>query len=91
ETADATADMSAAFTQENLVTYKNISFSGDGVTRKEDVYAQNALKRHVYNPPAETSNQPYVWFKIISPNDITEGPFMVTSWGDEAPHDDVAT
>ena len=91
ETADATGDMSAAFTQENLVTYKNISFSGDGVTRKEDVYAQNALKRHVYNPPAETSNQPYVWFKIISPNDITEGPFMVTSWGDEAPHDDVAT
>ncbi|KUQ30459.1 hypothetical protein AWI11_24230, partial [Enterobacter hormaechei subsp. steigerwaltii] len=70
---------------------KNISFSGDGVTRKEDVYAQNALKRHVYNPPAETSNQPYVWLKIISPNDITEGPFMVTSWEDEAPHDDVAT
>lgn len=91
ETADATADMSAAFTQENLVTYKNISFSGDGVTRKEDVYAQNALKRHVYNPPAETSNQPYVWLKIISPNDITEGPFMVTLWQDEAPHDDVAT
>ena len=91
ETADATADMSAAFTQENLVTYKNISFSGDGVTRKEDVYAQNALKRHVYNPPSETSNQPYVWLKIISPNDITEGPFMVTSWQDEAPHDDVAT
>lgn len=91
ETANATADMSAAFTQENLVTYKNISFSGDGVTRKEDVYAQNALKRHVYNPPAETSNQPYVWLKIISPNDITEGPFMVTSWQDEAPHDDVAT
>lgn len=91
DTADATADMSAAYTQENLVTYKNITFSGDGVTRKEDVYAQNALKRHVYNPPAETSNQPYVWLKIISPNDITEGPFMVTSWEDEAPHDDVAT
>ncbi|EBG5673763.1 hypothetical protein DN350_17195 [Salmonella enterica subsp. enterica serovar Montevideo] len=91
DAADATADMSAAYTQENLVTYKNISFSGDGVTRKEDVYAQNALKRHVYNPPAETSNQPYVWLKIISPNDITEGPFMVTSWQDEAPHDDVAT
>ncbi len=34
DTADATADMSAAYTQENLVTYKNISFSGDGVTRK---------------------------------------------------------
>ncbi|EBK1870995.1 hypothetical protein T022_001011 [Salmonella enterica subsp. enterica serovar Tennessee] len=91
DTADATADQSAAYTQENLVTYKNVSFSGDGVTRKEDAYAQNALKRHVYNPPAATSSQPYVWFKIISPNDITEGPFLVTSWEDESPHDDVAT
>jgi hypothetical protein len=73
ETADATGDMSAHLRQQReLVTYKNISFSGDGVTRKEDVYAQNALKRHVYNPPAETSNQPYV-VQIISPNDITEG------------------
>jgi predicted secreted protein len=91
DTADATGDMSASYTKENLVTYKDVSFSGDGVTRKEDAYAQNALKRHVYSPPAETSNQPFVWFKIVSPNDITEGPFLVTSWEDEAPHDDVAT
>ncbi len=49
------------------------------------------MKRHVYNPPADTSNQPYVWLKIISPLDITEGPFLVTSWQDESPHDDVAT
>lgn len=91
DTADATGDMSAAYTKENLTTYKDVSFSGDGVTRKEDAYAQNALKRHVYNPPTETSNQPYVWFKIVSPNDITEGPFLVTSWEDEAPHDDVST
>lgn len=91
DTADATGDMSPTYTKENITTYKEVSFSGDGVTRKEDAYAQNALKRHVYNPPIETSNQPYVWFKIVSPNDITEGPFLVTSWEDEAPHDDVAT
>ncbi|MDA3133568.1 hypothetical protein EGT71_09220 [Atlantibacter subterranea] len=91
ETADATADQSAAYTQENLVTYKNVSFSGDGVSRKEAIYGQKEMKRHVYNPPGETSNQPYVWLKIISPFDITEGPFLVTSWQDESPHDDVAT
>src|SRR5690606_29456343 len=67
ETADATADQSAAYTQENLVTYKNVSFSGDGVSRKEAIYGQKEMKRHVYNPPGETSNQPYVWLKIISP------------------------
>lgn len=91
DTADATGDMSAQFTKENLTTYKDVSFSGDGVTRKEDAYAQNALKRHIFNPPPETSSQPFVWLKIVSPNDITEGPFLVTSWEDEAPHDDVAT
>ena len=91
ETADATGDQSAAYTQENLVTYKNVSFSGDGVSRKEAIYGQREVKRHVYNPPAETSNQPYLWLKVISPFDITEGPFLVTSWQDESPHDDVAT
>ncbi|HBN7263413.1 TPA: hypothetical protein RMT43_002877 [Escherichia coli] len=91
DTADATGDMSAAYTKENLTTYKDVSFSGDGVSRKEEIYNQNALKRHIYDPQPETSNQPYVWLKIVSPFDITEGPFLVTSWEDEAPHDDVAT
>lgn len=91
ETADSTADQSAQFTQENLATFKNVSFSGDGVSRKEAIYGQQEMKRHVFNPPAETSNQPYVWLKIISPLDITEGPFLVTSWQNEDPHDDVGT
>lgn len=91
DTADATGDMSPQFTKENLVTYKEVTFSGDGVTRKEDIYAQKALKRHTNNPPPDTNNQPYVWFKIVSPNDIMEGPFLMKSWQDEAPHDDAAT
>ncbi|NDJ59451.1 hypothetical protein GWD52_21190 [Enterobacteriaceae bacterium 4M9] len=91
ETADATADQSADYTQENITTYKSVSFSGDGVSRKEAVYGQAEIKRHVYSPSAETSNQPYVWLKIVSPFDITEGPFLISSWEDESPHDDVAT
>lgn len=91
ETADATGDQSSAFNQENVVTYKNVSFSGDGVSRKEQIYGQKEIKRHVYNPSSDTSNQPYVWLKIVSPVDITEGPFLVSSWQDEDPHDDVAT
>jgi predicted secreted protein len=91
DTADATGDMSPQFTKENLTTYKSVSFSGDGVSRKEEIYGQKAIKRHVYNPPATTSNQPFVWLKIISPLDITEGPFLVSKWEDQDPHDDIAT
>ncbi|HGN1708005.1 immunoglobulin domain-containing protein [Providencia manganoxydans] len=90
ETVDATADQSPQNTQESLVTYKNVTFSGDGVSRKEAIYGQRELKRHQYNP-VETSGQPYVWFKIVSPIDITEGCFLVPTWSDESPHDDVAT
>lgn len=90
DTADATGDMSPQNTKENLATYKNVSFSGDGVSRKEAIYNQKALKRHVNNP-TETSNQPYIWLKIVSPMDITEGPFMVSSFEEEDPHDDVST
>lgn len=90
ETVDATGDMSPQNTQESLVSYKNVTFSGDGVSRKESLYGQKELKRHVNNPET-TSGQPYVWFKIVSPTDITEGCFLVTSWSDEYPHDDVAT
>lgn len=91
DTADATGDMSPAFTKENLTTYKSVSFSGDGVSRKEEIYGQALLKAHVYNPGPETTNQPFVWLKIISPIDITEGPFLMPKWEDQSPHDDVAT
>jgi predicted secreted protein len=91
DTADATGDMSPSFTKENLTTYKSVSFSGDGVSRKEEVYNQALLKAHVFNPGPETNNQPFVWLKIVSPLDITEGPFLMPKWEDQAPFDDVAT
>lgn len=91
DNADATGDMSAEHTKETLVTYKNVTFSGDGVSRKEAVYNQKEVKRHAYNPSDTTNGQPYIWLKFITPNDVTEGCFTITSWSDEAPHDDVAT
>lgn len=91
ESADATADKSADYTKESLVTYKSVSFSGDGVSRSDDTYNQKALKRHVMSPGTATGNQPYVWLKIVSATDVTEGPFLCTSFKEEAPYDDVTT
>lgn len=91
ETADATADKSADYTQESLVTYKSVTFSGDGVSRTEEIHNQKTLKRHVVTPGEATGNQPYVWLKIVSPLDVTEGPFLCTSFEEENPHDDVST
>lgn len=91
DTADATGDMSPEFTKENLTTYKSVSFSGDGVSRKEQVYNQAELKAHVFSPGGATNNQPFVWLKIISPIDITEGPFLMPKWESQDPYDDVST
>lgn len=91
ETADATADKSADYTKESMVTYKSVSFSGDGVSRTEENHNQKALKRHVINPGETTGAQPYVWLKLVSPLDVTEGPFLCTSFKEEDPHDDVST
>ncbi|EPA3660536.1 phage tail tube protein [Escherichia coli] len=91
ETADATADKSADYTKESMVTYKSVSFSGDGVSRTEEIHNQKALKRHVINPGETTGAQPYVWLKLVSPLDVTEGPFLCTSFKEEDPHDDVST
>jgi predicted secreted protein len=91
ETADATADKSANYTKESLVTYKSVAFSGDGVSRTEELYYQKELKRHVINPDGTTGAQPYVWLKLVSPLDVTEGPFLCTSFKEEDPHDDVST
>lgn len=90
ETADTTADKSANYTKESVVTYKSVTFSGDGVSRTEEIYNQKDLKRHAITPDATTGNQPYVWLKLVG-QDVTEGPFLITSFSEEAPHDDVVT
>lgn len=92
DTVDVTADDSPSFTKENLVTFKSVEFSGDGVSRTEAAYNQKTFKAHVINPPLGTDNQPKVWFRLTDPDGSTYvGPFIVNEWSDERPYADGAT
>lgn len=91
DTADGTADQSPEFTKENLVTFKAVEFTGDGVARTDAIYNQAELKAHVYNPGSGTSNQPKAWLRITDPTGVTTGPFIVNEFSSEAPYSDVVT
>lgn len=92
DTVDTTADKSPDFTKTSLVTFKNVEFSGDGVSYDDAVHNQQALESHVVNPPVDTGSQPKVWFKITYPGGkIYTGPFIVTSWSNDSPYANEAT
>lgn len=91
DTVDATADKSPQFTKENLVTFKQVEFSGSGVARTEALHNQAELKAHAYNPGSATGNQPKVWLRQTSPDGVTYGPFIVNKWSSASPHSDVVT
>lgn len=93
DTVDTTADDSPAFTKTNLVTFKAVEFSGDGVTYTDALYNQKTLKGHVVSPGSGTGNQPKVWLKMTDSVDgsFYEGPFIVSEWADERPYADAAT
>ena len=58
DTVDTTADMSPSFTKTNLVTFKSVEFSGDGVSYGEDIANQKEMKAQVISPTISTDNQP---------------------------------
>lgn len=91
DTADTTADDSPEFTKTNLVTFKMVEFSGDGVSYSDALYNQAELKAHVYNPGSGTANQPKVWIRQTAPDGVTQGPFIVSEWNSDAPYADAAT
>lgn len=92
DTVDVTGDTSPEYTKENLVTFKSVEFTGDGVAYGEDVANQKEFKAHVVNPGSATGNQPMVWLQIIDPDgDEWKGPFIVSEWQDDRPYDDAAT
>lgn len=92
DVADVTGDKSPAFTRQSLVTFKQIEFSGDGVSYDDAVHNQNAFRAQAISPGGGTANQPKVWFRLTLPNVGTYvGPFIVTSWEDTMPFDDGAT
>jgi predicted secreted protein len=92
DTVDTTADDSPSYTKENLVTFKSVEFSGDGVSYGEAVSNQKAFKSQVVNPGAGTNYQPKVWLRVTDPDgDKWEGPFIVSEWSDSRPYADAAT
>ncbi len=91
DTVDTTADKSPSFTKTNLVTFKSVEFSGDGVSYNDAVYNQNAFKAHVISPGSGTANQPKVWFRMTDASGVYVGPFIVSEWSDSRPHSDTAT
>jgi predicted secreted protein len=92
DTADVTGDKSPAYTRQNLVTFKQVEFSGDGVTYDDAAFNQNDFRTQAISPGSTTSNQPKVWFRLTLPGvGSYVGPFIVTSWEDTGPYDDGAT
>lgn len=91
ETVDTTADKSPAFTKTNLVTFKSVEFSGDGVTYNDAVYNQNEFKAQVISPGAATAYQPKVWLRMTDITGQYVGPFIIPEWSDERPHAAEAT
>lgn len=91
DTVDTTADNSPAFTKTSLVTFKQIEFSGDGVSYTDAAFNQATFKAQVINPGAGTDNQPKCWFRLTGPDGVYTGPFIVTEWSDERGYADPAT
>ena len=91
ETIDTTADKSPDFTKTSLVSFKAVSFSGDGVTYTEDSYNQDEFSSNVCTIPAIKANAAKVWLRISNANKIRVGPFIVTEWSEEMPYDGACT
>ena len=92
ETADTTADLSPDFTKTNLVTFKSVEVSGDGVSYTDTAYNQNTLRAHVISPGAGTNSQPKAWLRLTDPDgSVYTGPFIFTSWEDGRQHDGAST
>ena len=92
DTVDTTADDSPGFTKTSLVTFKNVEFSGDGVSYDDAIYNQEVLEAHVVSPGPATQNQPKVWFKLTYPSGkVYSGPFIVSESSNDSTYSDAAT
>lgn len=91
EKIDTTADQSPNFTKTSLVTFKSVSFSGDGVSYDDETYNQAEMESHVHNPGSATFNQPKVWLRITFPDAVFTGPYIATKFSRSAPHSDAVT
>jgi len=90
--ADATDADAIGSLRESLATFKSLTISGDGVSRREDdtVGNQTALYKHFINPTA-TGDQPVVWMRMTFPDLTFTAYMMLSSMSRSAPYDDVVT
>lgn len=91
DSADTTASDSPEFTRTSLVTFKQVEFSGDGVSYTDAIFNQAELKAHVFSPGVATANQPKVWLRQTAPDGVIQGPFIATGWDTRSPYADAAT
>ena len=88
DTIDVTADDSVGAFRETLTTFKNMTFTGDGISRKTDGATSNQVALYTY---VLTDENPVAWFRFTF-KDLTITAFMViTAFDREAPYDDAIT
>lgn len=88
---DTTADMSPDYTKTSLVTYKEVKLSIDGVTYTDDVYNLNEFESLIVAPSSGTGYQPKIWARMTFPDKIYQGPFIFTSFKNDAAYDGACT
>lgn len=88
DTVDATADDTQGFFRDMIGTYKDFTFSGDGIARAKDGSRSNVVMLTKY---FMTNQQANVWTRVTYP-DITVWFYgLISDMSREAPDDDVAT
>lgn len=93
DTVDTTADDSVGNLRSNLATFKQMTVSIDGVLRKGTGADTNLvdLTKHVINPGVDYNDQPVAWIRMRYPDLTFIAYMLVSTYGREAPYDDVAT
>lgn len=83
ETVDATGDTSPGLTKQNLVTFRNVSMSFDGIAMGPAEENQKALADAV-----ETGTDPRGWLRLVGGGLVRTCPVIFKSWKLSAAHAD---
>lgn len=88
DTVDTTADDSSGGFRSNLVTFKTLEFTGDGVVRVSSVAdtGQTILLDHFVS-----EDQPVAWFRFTYPDRTIYAYSIITELSRSAPFDEVVT
>lgn len=83
ETVDATGDTSPGLTKQNLVTFRNVSMSFDGIAMGPSEANQKELADAV-----ETGSDPRGWLRIVGGGLVRTCPVIFKNWKLTAAHAD---